>query len=98
MILAKVIGNVVSTVKAKGYESKKILIVQPIDPKGKPLGKSFLAVDAAQAGVGDTVLIVEEGNSARFLIKEPESFTVKAVIAGIVDEIEVQESLFTFSK
>jgi ethanolamine utilization protein EutN len=87
MILGKVIGNVVSTIKAKGYESKKILTIQPIDPKGSSLGKTFLAVDAVQAGVGDTVLVIEEGNSARLVINEPESFTVKSVIAGIVDEI-----------
>jgi microcompartment protein CcmK/EutM len=90
MILGKVIGNVVSTIKAKGYESKKILIIQPIDPAGNPKGKSFLAVDAVQAGVGDTVIIIEEGNSARSVIKEPESFTIKTVIAGIVDEVNLQ--------
>ncbi|MFA4852398.1 MAG: EutN/CcmL family microcompartment protein [Bacteroidales bacterium] len=90
MILGKVIGNVISTIKAKGYESKKILIIQPIDPAGNPKGKSFLAVDAVQAGVGDTVLIIEEGNSARAVINEPEAFTVKSVIAGIVDEIDCQ--------
>ncbi len=87
MILAKVIGNVVATVKEKGYKSKKILIVQPIDPEGKPLGKSFLVVDAVQAGIGDKVLVLEEGGSARTIINEPESLTVKAVIAGIVDEV-----------
>jgi len=87
MILGKVIGNVVSTIKVNGYESKKILIVQPIDPAGKPIGKSFLAVDAAQAGVGDTVIVLDEGNSARAVINEPDSFTIKTVIAGIVDEI-----------
>lgn len=90
MILGKVIGNVVSTIKAKGYESKKILIIQPIDPAGNPKGKSFLAVDAVQAGVGDTVIIIEEGNSARSVIKEPESFTIKTVVAGIVDEVNLQ--------
>jgi len=89
MILGKVIGNVVSTVKAKGYESKKILIIQPVDPAGNPKGKTFLAIDAVQAGVGDTVLIIEEGNSARAVIKEPDSLTVKAVVAGIVDEISL---------
>lgn len=87
MILAKVIGNVVSTIIAKGYESKKILVVQPIDPSGNPKGSSFLAIDAVQAGVGDTVLIMEEGGSARSIINEPDSMTVKAVIAGIVDHI-----------
>ena len=87
MILAKVIGNVVSTVKAQGYESRKILIVQPVDPEGTAKGKSSLAVDTVQAGVGDTVLILEEGGSARMILNEPETFTVKAVVAGIVDHI-----------
>jgi microcompartment protein CcmK/EutM len=87
MILAKIIGNVVSTVKEPGYESRKILIVQPIDPSGGARGKSFLAVDAVQAGIGDTVLVIEEGGSARMILNEPDTFTVKAVIAGIVDHI-----------
>lgn len=87
MILAKIIGNVVSTVKAIGYESRKILIVQPVAPSGEPKGQSFLAVDTVQAGVGDIVLVLEEGGSARMILDEPETFTIKAVIAGIVDEI-----------
>ena len=87
MILAKVIGNVVATMKAIGYESRKVLVVQPIDPSGKAIGNSFLAVDTVQAGTGDTVLVLEEGGSARLILNEPDTFTVKAVIAGIVDEI-----------
>jgi microcompartment protein CcmK/EutM len=87
MTLCKVIGNVVSTVKMYGYESKKILIVQPIDKNGNSNGKSFLAVDAVQAGIGDRVIILEEGGSARTIIGEPDSLTVKTVVAGIVDEV-----------
>jgi ethanolamine utilization protein EutN len=87
MILAKIIGNVVSTIKAKGYESKKILIVQPIDTNGNLIGKSFLAIDAVQAGVGDIVLVLDEGNSARTILNGPDSLTVKTVIVGIVDQI-----------
>ena len=93
MILAKVNGNVVSTNKAIGYESRKILIVQPITPGGKPCGKSFLAIDTVQAGIGDTVLVLEEGGSARLILDEPDTFTVKAVIAGIVDEIQYDADL-----
>ena len=89
MILAKVIGNVVSTVKATGYESRKILIVQPVDPKGNSMGTSFLAVDTVQAGTGYLVLILEEGGSARLILDEPATFTIKAVIAGIVDDISM---------
>jgi microcompartment protein CcmK/EutM len=88
MILAKVTGNVVSTIKAVGYESRKILVVQPVRPDGKAIGRSFLAVDTMQAGTGDTVLIMEEGGSARLILGEPDTFTVKAVVAGIVDKIQ----------
>ena len=91
MIIAKVIGNVVGTVMDPGYESKKVLVVQPVDPKGNNKGKSFLAIDAVQAGEGDLVLVLEEGNSARAIINEPESLTVKAVIAGIIDEITLAQ-------
>jgi len=87
MILGKITGNVVSTVSEPGYESRKILIVQPIDPSGIPKGQSFLAIDTVQAGIGDTVLILEEGGSARMILGEPETFTIKAIIAGIVDHI-----------
>lgn len=92
MILAKVTGNVVSTIKAVGYESRKILIVQPVTPDGQFTGKSFLAVDTVQAGAGDTVLILEEGGSARMILNEPDTFTVKSVIAGIVDEIHLNSN------
>lgn len=89
MILGRVIGNVVSTISAPGYESKKLLIVKPVDPSGKPVGKSFLAIDAVQAGVGDLVITLDEGNSARAILKEPKSYTVKLVVAGIVDQVTI---------
>lgn len=87
MRLGKVIGTVVSTIQAKGYESRKILVIQPVDPSGKMIGTSFLAVDAVQAGIGDLVLTIEEGGSARQIIHDAEAFTVKTVVAAIVDEI-----------
>ncbi len=89
MILARIIGNVVSTVSEAGYESRKILIVQPVDPSGTSKGSSFLAIDTVQAGMGDTVLVLEEGGSARMILNEPETFTIKAIVAGIVDHITV---------
>ena len=89
MILGKIIANVVSTVSEAGYGSRKILIVQPVDPSGMPKGQSFLAIDTVQAGMGDTVLILEEGGSTRMILREPETFTIKAIIAGVVDHITV---------
>ena len=90
MILGKVIGNVVSTIVVEAYKSRKILVVQPVNPDGNPSGKSFLAIDAVQAGVGDIVLTLEEGNSARQIINEPDSGTVKLVVAAIVDAVTLE--------
>ena len=61
MMLARVVANVVSTEKHPHYKGQKILVVQPVDPEGKPKGKSLLAVDGVQAGIGDLVLVDEGG-------------------------------------
>jgi len=87
MILGKVIGNVVSTIKLPVYQGYKILIVQPINDKEEPQGESVLALDTVQAGVGDTVLVIDEGNSSR-LIMNNSTAPVRTMIVGIVDAIE----------
>jgi microcompartment protein CcmK/EutM len=88
MILADVVGNVVSTEKHPHYKGRTILVVQPIDPEGKGKGRSFLAVDGAQAGVGDRVLVLDEGGSARAIIADEKAVTIRAVVAAIVDHID----------
>ena len=87
MILGKVIGNVVSTIKLPVYQGYKILIVQPVNDKQKPQGKSILALDTVQAGVGDTVLVIDEGNSSR-LIMNNSTAPVRTMIVGIVDAVK----------
>ena len=87
MILGKIIGNVVSTIKLPVYQGYKILIVQPINDKEEPQGKSILALDTVQAGVGDTVLVIDEGNSSR-LIMNNSTAPVRTMIVGIVDAIK----------
>ncbi|MGM8364988.1 EutN/CcmL family microcompartment protein [Virgibacillus sp. W0181] len=87
MKLAKVIGNVVSTVKTESHHRLKLMIVEPVDQNGRTIADSFIAVDRAQAGAGDYVLIMEEGGSARKILNDPEG-AVDAIIVGIVDKIE----------
>lgn len=87
MILGKVIGNVVSTIKLPVYQGYKILIVQPVSNKEEPQGESVLALDTVQAGVGDTVLVIDEGNSSR-LIMNNSTAPVRTMIVGIVDAIK----------
>ena len=89
MILAMVIGNVVSTEKHRHYKGHKILIVQPVDAVGAPKGKSFLAIDGVQAGIGDRVLVVDEGGSARLVVGDEAAVTIRTAVAAIVDAVDV---------
>ena len=87
MLLAKVIANVVADTKIDDYKNLKIMMVQEIDHTGRDNGKMVLAVDHAQAGIGDTVIICDEGGSARMLLDAPTIMTIRTVIAGIVDDV-----------
>ncbi|MBI4758353.1 MAG: EutN/CcmL family microcompartment protein [Chloroflexi bacterium] len=89
MVIGRIIGNIVCTVKHKDYQAKKLLIVQPLNPQGEPSGDSFIAVDAAQAGPEDLVLVVREGNSARQVVKIPDA-PILSIIVGVIDEVEME--------
>lgn len=86
MILCRVIGNSVASVHHPSYDGRKVLICEMLTPEGEPTGKSFLAVDGAQAGVGDIVLAAREGNTARQILSDPNG-PLHAVIVGIVDDV-----------
>ncbi len=87
MILGKVVGNVVSTIKLPVYQGYKILVVQPVNDKEEPQGESVLALDTVQAGVGDTVLVIDEGNSSRLIMNNSDA-PIRTMIVGIVDAIK----------
>jgi ethanolamine utilization protein EutN len=84
MILAKVIGTVVTTISHPHYKNRRLLVVQPLGLQGDSPDEDFIALDNTQAGIGDTVLIVREGNSARQVLKNPDGCVI-SVIVGIVD-------------
>jgi len=88
MRLCRVIGNVVATVKHPAYVGHKLLIVQPIEPDGPDAGTSFLAVDTVQAGPGDRVLVMSEGNGVRQILQAGDRVPIRSLIVGIVDEVD----------
>lgn len=87
MILAKVLGNVVSSVKHPSLNSYAVFSVQPVDEHGRAHGDSFLAVDHAQSGPGDTVVILREGNGIRQILGDSKS-PIRCLIVGVVDHVE----------
>lgn len=88
MIICKVTGSIVSTIKNPNFVGKKLLIVQPVDLDLKNTGDAFLAVDRVSAGVDDIVLVNKEGGAARILFENDE-IPLQAVIVGVVDRLDV---------
>lgn len=87
MRMARVIGHVVSTIKEATHQRYKLLVVQPVDTRGEPSEPSHLCIDLCQAGIGDYVLILQEGNSLRFLTDQPRG-AVDAAAVGVIDYVE----------
>ena len=88
MFLADVIGTVVSPVQIPILNGQKLLLLRPLTPDGRRTGKTRVAIDKAQAGVGDRVIAIDEGNSARTIFGDPQG-AVKTVVVGVVDSIEL---------
>lgn len=91
MLLAKVKGNVVSTQKNSYLKGHKLLIIHPVDLKGNFIGeKDIIALDLIDAGIDDTVLIVQEGQAVVQILGHRKA-PVHTMIVAIVDGIEISK-------
>jgi len=89
MYIGKVVGTVVSTIKISHLEGRKLLLVDQLDLGGGETGAYDIAVDVVQAGPGDTVLVIDEGNGARQILGlDPGA--IRAVIVGVVDQVALR--------
>jgi len=88
MYIGRVTGTVVATIKHEAFEGRKLLLVDRLDLGGEPTGHYDICVDVVQAGLGDRVLVIDEGNGARQILNR-EVAPVRAVIVGVVDEVEL---------
>ena len=89
MITGRVIGEMHATIQHPFYDGKKKLLVEKTKPDGQPTGDYVIAVDTVGAGVGEAVLILDEGNSARQIV-DSTTAPLRTVIAGIIDRISVE--------
>lgn len=87
MQLARVIGNVVSTVKHQSHNYHKLMLIQPLDLELGDKGKPIIAIDTVQAGEGDLVLLLSEGTGARQILGSNDA-PIRALIVGIVDSVD----------
>lgn len=88
MILGVVRGRLYSTINHPFYDQRRLLLVDRITPEGLTDGGYLIAVDSVGAGAGETVLMIDEGNSARQVFDD-RAAPVRSAIIGIVDEIQL---------
>lgn len=88
MILCKVVGSIVSTIKHPAYEQQKVLLVRPVSPDGTLKAGTMIAVDTVGAGEGNTVLVASEGRAAIEILGFSARQPLRSVIVGIVDHLE----------
>ena len=87
MILGKVCGQIYSTINHPFYDHKRLLIIDRLTPEGKAAGDYLIAIDSVGAGAGETVLVIDEGNSARQVVGDKEA-PLRSIVIGIVDGLD----------
>lgn len=95
MLIAKVVGTTISTIKDEKIIGQKLLVCRPTDEKGNPIGKPYVAIDTVNAGVGDLVLTAHGSSARQTTITE--NRPVDAVIMAMIDSLEVDGEI-TFEK
>jgi len=88
LIIGKVVGEIYSTINHPFYNGKKLLVIDKLNPSNNRPIDYIIAVDSVDAGVGETVLVVDEGNSARQVVND-NSAPIRSIVVGIIDEIDL---------
>jgi len=91
MLIARVVGELTATRKHPAHEGQKLLLVQPLQLDGANRGDAVVAVDSVGAGVGDRVLLTQEGFSAFSSIGQMLT-PVDAAVLGIIDEVDLESA------
>jgi ethanolamine utilization protein EutN len=88
MFIARVIGEVVATHRHKELGGNKLLLIRRLTPEGAEEGAEVVALDVIGVGVGERVLVVQEGNAARALFKSGR-IPAQAVVVGVAERIDL---------
>ncbi len=88
MKIGRVAQTVVSTIQSPAFDGRRLLLCDLLEPDGAPAGGYLIAVDAVGAGAGETVLLLDEGNSARQIIGLSPA-PVRTLVVGVIDAVEL---------
>jgi microcompartment protein CcmK/EutM len=88
MFIGQVTGEIVATIQHPDYQGRRLLVVDRLNESGLPTGGYLIAMAAVDAGVGQRVLVLDEGNGARQILRSSTA-PVRSVVVGIVDAIDV---------
>jgi ethanolamine utilization protein EutN len=86
VLIGRVVGDITATIKHPSHEGKTILLVQPLDLDGSDRGNPVVAVESVNAGIGDRVLLVQDGFAA-FTTVGLKPAPIDAAVIGVIDEI-----------
>jgi microcompartment protein CcmK/EutM len=89
MILGTVKGTITGTIQHPFYTGKKLLLVEKQDFAGQPAGYLIAIDGSVNAGIGQRVLVLDEGNSARQIVADPQA-PLRSIIVGIVDRVDAE--------
>ena len=86
MFVGQVTGTIVSTINHADYDGRRLLIIDRLDETGAPAGGYLIAVAGIDAGIGERVLVLDEGNGARQILGSSTA-PVRSIVVGIVDAV-----------
>jgi microcompartment protein CcmK/EutM len=87
VFVGQVTGEIVSTINHPDYDHQRLLVIDRLDSAGKPAGGYLIAVAAVEAGVGDRVLVLDEGSGARQILRSSKA-PIRSMVVGVVDSVE----------
>ncbi|HEX3477978.1 MAG TPA: EutN/CcmL family microcompartment protein [Kofleriaceae bacterium] len=82
-----------ATAKHPAFAGRPLFVVQPLDEHGGDAGASFVAIDHVQAGIGDRVVVLTEGNGVRQILKAGDIVPIRSIIVGIVDAVDTVDTV-----
>ena len=89
MRCCRVVAPMWAAAKHPSFAGRSLFVVQPLDEHGKDAGTSFVAVDHVQAGIGDKVIVLTEGNGVRQILQMGDHVPIRSIIVGIVDQVSL---------